>query len=193
MAYIQLGKCTGPRVVLAGLSSIYNPLSPPFSLTLDAILCTQHTTLMPLSGSLAWRKAGLFVKTELLSLGPSKPNLIPTIKPFVNILAEKEYIRNAFLQSVCLYWLLGQYRETLLMSRNSSIDTKSRKRWTSGTVIKVNHPLFSSFLLFSLPSENKENYFFLAKQNPKRRAIEVYPIVAATTTRPLAHVMKQEE
>ena len=66
MAYIQLGKCvvveleafsTGPRVVLAGLSSIYNPLSPPFSLTLDAILCTQHTTLMPLSGSLSYRKA----------------------------------------------------------------------------------------------------------------------------------------
>ena len=57
MAYIQLGKCTGPRVVLAGLSSIYNPLSPPFSLTLDAILCTQHTTLMPLSGSLAYQKA----------------------------------------------------------------------------------------------------------------------------------------
>ena len=131
-------------------------------------------------------------------MGPSKPNLIPTVKPFVNILAESSIergtIRNAFLQSVCLYWLLGQYRETLLMSRNSSIDTKSRKRWTSGTVIKVNHPLFSSFLLFSLPSENKENYFFLAKQNPKRRAIEVYPIVAAaTTTRPLAHVMKQEE
>ena len=85
--------------------------------------------------------------------------------------------------NICLYWLLGQYRDTLdVASRNSSIDTKSRKRWTSGTVIKVNHQaaalrlyFFSLFFFFSLLSENKENYFFLAKQNPKREAIEVYP------------------
>ena len=61
--------------------------------------------------------------------------------------------------NICLYWLLGQYRDTLdVASRNSSIDTKSRKRWTSGTVIKVNHQAaalrlyFFSLFFFSLYS-----------------------------------------
>ena len=76
---------TGPRVVLAGLSSIYNPLSPPFSLTLDAILCTQHTNLMPLSGSLAYQKAILAKQNNFDLKRPLIQAFINRVHPLMSL------------------------------------------------------------------------------------------------------------